>query len=170
VTKDKRSYAVKGSAELGRKVLKHIQEKYPDMNVHFCTCKLKDKVQLRNRLILRAKNTAKEYDIINPDGTLMRGVIYLKELTPGFGYKKKLEMLKDRELLMKRLHEIRNQIITEFGVPSKYLEIDEKKLRLITNVGIVQNLSKHLKSQRLIPAIVEQYPTWDQMEVDIEFL
>jgi pyruvate formate-lyase activating enzyme-like uncharacterized protein len=48
--------------------------------------------------------------------------------------------------------------------------VDNQKLRIITNVGVVQKLSKNLHSKGLIPAIVEQYPTWDQMEVDVEFL
>jgi pyruvate formate-lyase activating enzyme-like uncharacterized protein len=172
VTKDKRSYAVKGSAELGRKILKHINEKYPKANVHFCTSKLKDKVQLRNRLILRAKNTAKEYDIVNPDGTLTRGVIYLEELKPEFGYRKKLEKISaaDNIRFLNILKKTREDIISELGIPEKFIDVDEKKLRLVSNVGIVQNISKYLKSRKLIPAIVEQYPTWDQMEVDIEFL
>ena len=50
------------------------------------------------------------------------------------------------------------------------IEVDELKLRIITNIGIVKKLSKELKSLRLIPAIIEQYPSYDQMEVDVEFL
>jgi hypothetical protein len=34
----------------------------------------------------------------------------------------------------------------------------------------VKKLAKHLHSKGLVPAIVEQYPTWDQMEVEVEFL
>ena len=42
VTKDKLSYGVKGSQELAINLLKYYEDKYPKLNVHYCTCKLKD--------------------------------------------------------------------------------------------------------------------------------
>jgi len=46
----------------------HIK-KYPKLNVHYCTAKLKDAVQLTNRIKLRAENIAKPYDLITETGT-----------------------------------------------------------------------------------------------------
>jgi hypothetical protein len=172
VTKDKISYGIKGSQELALNLLKYCSEKYPKLNVHYCTCKLKDGVQLRERLKLRANNTKKIFDIVTEDGTFVRGVIYLHTLKPSFGYKTILQNILpvEREKLLKELSSARIDLIKEFGLPNSMLLVDEQKLRIITNVGVVKKLSKQLHSKGLIPAIVEQYPTWDQMEVDVEFL
>ncbi|MGV8141846.1 MAG: radical SAM protein [Candidatus Woesearchaeota archaeon] len=172
VTKDRTSYGVKGSEELAVKLLKYCEEKYPKKNVHYCTCKLKDGVQLRERLKLRADNTKNEFDIVSEDGTFIRGVIYLNNLKPTFGYKTIISNIlpTERSRFLKELHDIRTNLINEINIPSDMLVVDEQKLRIITNIGIVKKLAKHLHSKGLIPAIVEQYPTWDQMEVNVEFL
>lgn len=161
-------YGAAGSQETAFEVLKYINKKYPKMNVHYCTCKLKDKVQLGKRLTRRAENTAREFDIITEDGTLLRGAIYLEK--PGFGYKKKLSETKDKEKIIKRLKIIKNNLIKKYSIPKDLMEVDDLKLRIVTNIGIAKELAKDLKSQGLFPAIVEQYPTYDQMEVEVEFL
>jgi len=172
VTKDRTSYGVKGSQELALKLLKYCEEKYPKKNVHYCTCKLKDGVQLRERLKLRAENTRNVFDIVTEDGTFIRGVIYLNNLKPTFGYKTIISNIlsMERARFLKELHGIRASLINEFKIPSDMLMIDEQKLRIITNIGIAEKLAKYLHSLGLVPAIVEQYPTWDQMEVNVEFL
>ena len=172
VTKDKTSYGVKGSQELALKLLKVYEKRYPEANIHYCTCKLKDGVQLRERLKLRANNTKKMFDIVSDDGTIIRGVIYLHTLKPEFGYKTILKNIlpTERLRLLNELSDARENLIKEYGLPKNMLEVDDKKLRIITNIGVVKRLSKQLHSKGLIPAIVEQYPTWDQMEVDVEFL
>ena len=171
-TKNKTSYGVKGSEEQALRLLKYIENKYQNANVHYCTCKLKDGVQLRERLKLRAENTKKIFDIVSDDGTIIRGVIYLHELQPSFGYKTIIKNVTtlERKRLHGELENTRKKIVKEFSIPEKMLMVDEQKLRIITNIGVVKKLNKHLKSMHLIPAIVEQYPTWDQMEVDVEFL
>jgi len=171
-TKDRLSYGVKGSQDLALKLLKYCTKNYPKKNVHYCTCKLKDGVQLKERLRLRANNTKKMFDIVTDDGTIIRGVIYLNNLKPSFGYKTIIENILplEHERFLKELTDVRNNLIKEFGIPKNMVIIDEQKLRLITNVGVVEKLSKQLKKIGLAPAIVEQYPTWDQMEVDLEFL
>ena len=172
VTKDKTSYGVLGSDELALNLLKYCSEKYPRLNVHYCTCKLKDGVQLRERLKLRAGNTKNVFDIVTEDGTFVRGVIYSHNLKPSFGYKTILKNILplEKEKLLKELSTARLALIKEFHIPQNMLMVDEQKLRIITNIGIVKKLAKHLHTKGLIPAIVEQYPTWDQMEVDVDFL
>jgi pyruvate formate-lyase activating enzyme-like uncharacterized protein len=171
-TKDKTSYGVKGSQELALSLLKYCSLKYSKLNVHYCTCQLKDGVQLKERLRLRANNTKKAFDIVTEDGTFVRGVIYLSTLKPSFGYMIILKNLfpVEREKLLKELNASRRNLIDEYGLPSNMLIVDEQKLRLLTNVGVVKKLAKLLHKKGLVPAIVEQYPTWDQMEVDVEFL
>jgi hypothetical protein len=171
-TKNNLSYGVKGSEDLALKLLKYCIKTYPKKSVHYCTCKLKDGVQLKERLRLRASNTRKIFDIVTEDGTLVRGIIYLSVLKPSFGYKTIIENILplEHKKFLKELLKIRDDLIEEFGIPKNMIIIDEQKLRILTNVGVVEKLSKTLHSRGLIPAIVEQYPTWDQMEVDIEFL
>ncbi|HIH31125.1 TPA: radical SAM protein [Candidatus Woesearchaeota archaeon] len=169
-TRNRSYYGAKGSQETALKLLKYIDSKYPKSNVHFCTCKLKDKAQLGNRLRTRALNTKKIFDIVTDDGTVIRGAIYLKELSPGFGYRRKINEIINTKEIFKKLEQSKNIIIKKYSVPKRFIETDQRKFRLITNIGIVEQLSKDLKSLGMIPAVVEQYPTWDQMEVDITFL
>jgi len=171
-TKDRLSYGVKGSQDLALKLLTYCTKNYPKKNVHYCTCKLKDGVQLKERLKLRAKTTKKIFDIVTEDGTFVRGVIYLNNLKPSFGYRTIIENIlpQEHERFLKELINKRNELISEFGIPQNMIVIDEQKLRMLTNVGVVEKLSKKLHDKGLVPAIVEQYPTWDQMEVDVDFL
>ena len=161
-------YGAAGSQETAFEILKYINKKYPKLNVHYCTCKLKDKIQLGKRLTRRAMNTARKFDIVTSDGTILRGAIYLEK--PEFGYKKKLAATTNKEAIILKLENIRNSIIKEYSIPKSLIEVDKLKLRIITNIGIVRELAKEVKSRQLIPAIVEQYPTYDQMEVEVEFL
>jgi pyruvate formate-lyase activating enzyme-like uncharacterized protein len=163
-------YGAAGSQETAMKILRYVSKKYPKMNVHYCTCKLKDKVQLGERLKRRADNTARKFDIITEDGTLLRGAVYLKETKPEFNYRKVLSETKNKEEIILKLNSIRESLIKRYSIPKNLIEVDSLKLRLITNIGIVKELSKDLKLQSLVPAIVEQYPAYDQMEVEVEFL
>ena len=45
----------------------------------------------------------------------------------------------------------------------------EKLAREITIV-IVDEFKDEIKKMKLVPAIVEEYPTWDSLEVDVQFL
>lgn len=46
-----------------------------DEKVHWCASGFKDSVQLRKRLIRIAKNTARPFDEVTPDGTVVYGVL-----------------------------------------------------------------------------------------------
>ena len=59
-TKNDYSYGIAGSESLGLELL----ENFPDMRIHLCTAKLKDSVQMVNRLSLRARNIKKSYDLV----------------------------------------------------------------------------------------------------------
>tara|TARA_Y100000310_G_scaffold343699_1_gene452557 strand:- start:2848 stop:3855 length:1008 start_codon:yes stop_codon:yes gene_type:complete len=71
-TKNEYSYGIKGSEELALALL----EAFPDKQIHYCTTKLKDSVQMMNRIKFRAKNVKQSYDIVTGQGTLIRGAIY----------------------------------------------------------------------------------------------
>ncbi len=163
------SYAIKNSEKTALDLLKYIKDKGINVNAHYCTAKLKDRVQLTNRIKLRAKSVAKAFDEITGDGTLVRGAIYLPELKPGFGYRKELESLskKKKEKMLSKL--LRFKKIIEKNTKIKKIEIDKNKIRLITS-GKNINLNKNkIKKLRLITAIVEEYPSYDATEIVVEF-
>jgi hypothetical protein len=158
--KDEMSYGVKGSEELALKLLGYCLAK--NINVHYCTTKLKDKVQLANRIIRRAKNVANDFDKVDEEGIITRGALYLDELKPSFGYRKKLEAA-DRKEIIKKLKDAKKKL----RFRSK---LDEVKLRLICSQGDAENHSDEIKKQGLIPAVVEEYPTWDAVEITVTFI
>lgn len=168
-TKEDYSYGVKGSEELALKLLDYCA-KNTKLNIHYCTATLKDKVQLANRIKKRAKNVAKKYDIITEEGSLIRGAIYLKELVPSFNYRKKLESLENKKEVLYSLTQLKEKLIENLKINSNLIEVDEHKLRLLTSRIIVKTLAKRLKDLNLVPAIVEEYPTWDEFEIEINFL
>ncbi|MBT7927575.1 radical SAM protein [Candidatus Woesearchaeota archaeon] len=149
--KDKYSYGVKGSEELSKKLLKYIFTKKYKLNVHYCTCKLKDNVQLRNRIKKRSKNAAKPYDIVDEEGMLIRGAIYYHN---GTSLKCIINVLKQN------------------NVPKKYYGLDKKRKRLLTTTVVVEKLVKELKkcSKSIKIAIVKEYPTVDSLNVETDFL
>jgi len=60
---------------------KWAEELEKDKKVHWCASSYKDSVQLRKRLIRIAKNTARPFDEITDDGTVVYGVLELYEGT-----------------------------------------------------------------------------------------
>ena len=181
------SYAIKGSEELAKKLLTYIKSKYPKLNVHYCTATLKDKVQLANRIKRRAKNIAKPYDKITEDGTLVHGAVYLKGWQPSFGYKEKLSALTERKRSnqVRILKRIKNRLQKDFAIKKELIGVDQRKLRVLTSVKEIEKIrddinknllssvlkdKKLLKGKDLLLAIVEEYPTYDQIELNVEFL
>lgn len=185
-TKNQLSYGVLGSEKLALKLLKFIEKNKIKLNVHYCTATLKDKVQLANRIKRRAKNIAKPFDIINKDGTLTKGAIYLHTLKPSFNYKKKLERLNKKENIIKKLNKIRNELIKDFKIKKALIEVDNQKLRILTSTKVIKEimdkvnkdlLNNWLKDKNLLKtkkdlclAIVTEYPTYDGIILELEFL
>ncbi len=154
-TKSRMSYAVKGSLEMGKRLLGYAANKVP---VHLCTAKLKDKVQLGNRIKREARHSKKSFDIVDDEGMLIRGALYLKELAPGAFYRKRLKRI-DRKIIQK---------LKSFKI--KNAEIDYSKGRIILSAkDAIKNKDKFIK-MGLRPAIVREYPTADQLEMEVEFL
>lgn len=157
------SYAVQGSLELGMKIL----ESFSDMNIHFCTAQLKDRAQLGNRIKRQAKCNSHKFDIITPEGSLIRGAIYLEK--PSFGYREELKK-KDKVFEVKKLKKKREELCLKLKCSKKDIFIDEIKYRFLVSCKMVRRYSKEIKEVGLIPAIVEEYPTYDMFEIELDFL
>jgi pyruvate formate-lyase activating enzyme-like uncharacterized protein len=164
--KDNISYAIKGSDELAKKLLKYCASL--GIMTHYCTCKLKDKVQLAERILRRAENIKQPFDTLTADGMIIRGALYLPELKPGFGYHDKLSKLKNNEKrkILNKLKAIRENILKQEELPQHMLLIDENKLRLIT----IPWLARIIKAKGIVQAVVTEYPTYDALEMEVEFL
>ncbi len=166
-TKAQFSYAIQGSLKTGFDMMKYSEEKGYDIAIHLCTATLKDRIQLTNRIKREGETSKQSFDIIDKEGLLHRGAIYVPEMKPGFSYREKLasvnkedftSILKDH---MKTLKE---------KVKIKDIFLDTKKLRLLLSKKDVKKHRNKIKRLKLIPAIVVEYPTADQLEIEIDFL
>jgi len=108
------------------------------MSMHYCSSGFKDGIQLRRRILRRAQNVARPYQQITPDGTLLTGII---EGPPG--------ML----ATIRRRHR----------VPARLSAYNRKKRRVETAPWILEELARMLASPCFI---IEEYPTWDGLEVE----
>ena len=168
-TKDTVSYAVKGSLEVGLELLEHIKKQQWKLPTHLCTAKLKDSVQLTNRIQREGKNTKRKFDVITKEGILIRGALYLPELAPGFSYRRKIAEAPKEELLA-QLQNINRKLKQELHFTDEDIIVDQRKMRLLVSA---KNSRKHgalFKKYNLLPAIVKEYPTADQLEIEVEFV
>ncbi len=166
-TKAYDSYGVKGSDRAALALMRAANGySYP---VHYCTCKLKDLVQMGNRLKKRAKQMKLPIDAIDEDGLVTRGAIYAN-LVPGFGYEKRIEHLsaEDRlkELLV--LRKMKDGLLRAFKLKDDAsIFLDEHKPRLLVRATW---LKKHHTAIDYPAAIVLEYLTWDSFPIEVEFL
>ncbi|UAL07702.1 MAG: radical SAM protein [Candidatus Methanogranum gryphiswaldense] len=134
--KDDLSSSVLGSEELAIRLMKN-NKKAP---IHFCSSVFKDGVQLRQRLIRRAQHTAKEYDVITEDGTIIKGLLYSDDLD------------KAAKVLCE-----------EYNVPSELMFIDKERNRMEVASWVLEELADELPFKCYI---VEEYSTADRLEVE----
>jgi len=165
--KDTMSYGAAGSKELALKMLAHAEQK--GLRAHFCTAKLKDAVQMKNRLKRRAKHARLPFDIVLEEGTLLRGCLYIPSLSPGVRYVEKLQQA-DKGEAVRQLEMLRAKVVQAVKLQEHDVVVDHAKLRLILPCEAVRKHAKKLKKLGLVPALVEEYPTADALEVEIDFL
>ncbi|MFA6869653.1 MAG: radical SAM protein [Methanomethylophilus sp.] len=134
--KDELASAVKGSEETALAVL----VAHPDQRIHFCSSSFKDGVQLRHRLHRRAEHIAKEYDVVTPDGTLIKGLVYADDLAAAADYLRQ-----------------------EYEVPDSLMHIDGERHRLEVASWVLEEVGKELPFKCYV---VEEYPTADRLEVE----
>jgi len=139
-SKDSVSAAVEGSEELAIKLLKHYR-KYP-ISIHYCSSKYKDGVQLRNRLIRRAKSYSKPFDTILDDGLIARA---------------RIETKSEPSLLR-----LKNSFTEDYGIESEMIELSEENCYLFTSWQIASKLRDELLQscgEEIVRIeIIHQYP------------
>lgn len=87
----------------------------------------------------------------------------MKGYEPSIGFKERLKKvgLTEIEVLEKKTEELCK--ICPFIA-------DLEKMRLITSIENITKFKDEIKKKGLIPAIVEEYPTKDKLEVEVEYL
>jgi pyruvate formate-lyase activating enzyme-like uncharacterized protein len=125
------SNAVAGSMELARNMASGTKLN----KLHFCSSTYKDAVQLRERLLRVAHNTAREFDDVTEEGTVVYGQILCKDASAA------QEMA---ELLLKQ------------GVPREMLRI--KDCSVETAWWILEDIAGTVRESASELSIIERYP------------
>lgn len=143
-----------GSEETVKKVIDYFRENRERDNIgggdefkliiHYCPSALKDGIQMKNRLINRAKNIAKDYDIITEEGLILRGIISFKDLEDI-----------DEIIDILKYNEIPYEIINNHIYLNPY--VLEDLINELRNIDYDINFSAYIS---------ERYPTSDGLEVE----
>lgn len=140
--RSKETYAIEGSKEMALKLMAYFSKTYSSLPVHFCTAKLKDATQIAQRLKLRAKNVAQNFDIIDDEGMLIRGSI-----TPG-----SLKLVKE--------------LMVRYDIPEELIQYDALRKQVLIAPWILEEISDEL--QEYSCQLVTEYPTYDRMIVEVD--
>lgn len=162
--KNNESYGVLGSEELALDLLDVCYDL--GINAHYCTARLKNRVQVGERLKRRALHVALATDEFTDEYLLYRGAIYLKGFEPGFDYKQGSLVSKNVSLLKSA----KANLVDSGLFDSEDLFFDFDRNRLLSHFSLVKNHADKIKSFGLVPVIVEEYPSSDFFCVDLEFV
>ncbi len=135
---------VKGSKSTAIRVLNALSSDSNGLNIHFCSARFKDSVQLKKRLGRRAVNIKKPFQEITEDNTLLTGII---ECPPT---KTNIDLMKSR-----------------FDIPDEMINADPEGKYTETAWYIVKEIWPYIEYRC---AVIETYPTHDRMEVERELL
>lgn len=116
---------------------------------------------------LKKQLEKKVFNKFTEEETIIRGCIYLTK--PGSGAVEKSKAQKTSEEL-RALTELKEKLCRELRVPRSMMEVDKKKGRLLTSQKIILKHKEELKEKKLIPAVVEEMPDQDFLEVQIDFV
>lgn len=138
------SMAVKGSEATAIRVLRWAKN-HVGMSVHYCPSRLKDAVQLKNRLIRKARRIAKPHEEVTEEGLLYKGVVL--------------------NLPRKLLGLVRRRLVARYSIPLEMVFVDQRKQRLELHWRLAEFLAEREPSLQF--ALVEEYPTHDRLETTV---
>lgn len=130
------SSGVAGSEELALDLLRV----RTDVPLHYCSSAFKDGIQLRRRIMRRAKNVRRPHELLTKDGTLLIGVIETDKIAATAAY-----------------------IMNKFDLPGRFIWSNPSKKRLEIAPWILEEIACELDDRSFI---VEEYPTADRLEVE----
>ncbi len=130
------SSAVKGSEELAYEIVSMDW----DIVVHYCSSSFKDGVQMRRRLLRRAKNIKKDYEELTEDATLILGIVVGGDLD-----------------------EVYRELVEKYEIPENLISINRERNRVELSPYILEEIAEELPWEAYE---VEEYPTWDRLQVE----
>lgn len=137
--KENEPTAVKSSEEIVKKLLEFANKNTKKLNVHYCSAATKNIHQLKKRWIRRAKNIKKDYEVVDEDGFIVKGII-------------ETEKLKD----------VLEKIIKKYKVESRLIRV--KGDRIETSLHIAEMLAKKEKNLKIF--MVKELPIEETWEVE----
>jgi pyruvate formate-lyase activating enzyme-like uncharacterized protein len=149
------SSAVKGSESTAHDIIREISNGSLNLGVHYCSSGYKDGVQLRNRIMRRAKNIAKKYYIITDDGTLLKGIIEINNIVG-----------KTETEIETELKSLISDLKKTFEIPKSLLGIDMDLSRIEIAPWVLEEIAGEIDRNRYDCFLVEEYPTADRLEVE----
>jgi pyruvate formate-lyase activating enzyme-like uncharacterized protein len=149
------SSAVKGSEDTASDILRELSNASMDLGVHYCSASYKDGVQLRNRIMRRAKNVAKKYHIITDDGTLLKGIIEINYMKG-----------RSNSEVNDELRSLISELKRTFEIPTKFIGIDQELSRVEIAPWILEEIAGDIDRDKFSCFLVEEYPTADRLEVE----
>lgn len=130
------SSGVQGSERLAKDLIRLGS----DVPLHYCSSAFKDAVQLRRRIMRRAKNVRREHELLTGDGTFLIGVVETDKIAATAAW-----------------------IMRRFDVPGRYIWSNYRKDRLEVAPWVLEEIYRELDDPSFI---VEEYPTADRLEVE----
>ncbi len=110
-----------------------------DIKAHYCPSRFKDAVQLKERLLRRANRTARPFDFVSEEGTIIHGIIE-----------------GDLQAAL--------QILLNIAVPEDMYSCRVGGIDIAAT--ILEDIADELKSAKCILSIIEKYPFEDGLVVE----
>jgi len=138
------SMAVKGSEGAALRIMEWAAPRL-SMAVHYCPSSLKDSVQLKNRLIRRARNILRPHEVMTEEGLLFKAII--QDVPP------------------EKTKNIRARLIKRHKLPPELIIVDRWKKRVELHWGIAEEIAPLEPDLKF--ALIEEYPTYDRLETTL---
>jgi hypothetical protein len=129
--------AVNSSEDFAKRLLKFAEKNAKRLSVHYCSAATKNIYQLKKRWIRRANNIKKDYEVVNEDGFIEKGIIETEK----------------PEIVLK-------EIMRKYKIQNNFMKIKNGKIE--TSISIVKMISE--KEKNLKCFIVKEIPiekTWE---------
>ena len=142
------SMAVRGSIEAALEVARFCEDN-TSLNVHVCPSRLKDAVQLKNRLGRMARRVRKPYEQIDEDNLLVKTTLCPRVPMSG-----------------REMEELADHLRNKLSVDPSLLVYDPRRNRIETLPSLGKRIVRLVDARKIEVALIEEYPTWDRLQTE----